>query len=997
MEPLPERVPDELVRRFEAIIFDWDGTAVPDRQADAGEVRRLIEDLCERGMDVAIVTGTHVDNVDSQLRARPHGRGRLFLLVNRGSEVFEVGPSGPEPVHRRIASDEEERALDEAAARTLALLEERGLGAEIISARLNRRKIDLIPEPEWADPPKAQIAELLDAVAARLGAAEIAGLTKVVEMATREAVAAGLASPRVTTDVKHVEIGLTDKADSARWIFEMLWRRGIGPGQIMIAGDEFGELEGVQGSDSLLLVDEGEGGVAVSVGVEPTGVPAGVIHLRGGPPVFVSLLHEQLARRLHGECPRIDPNPGWSIVVDGFNARLERRHEALLTMADTRIGISGFPRAPHPASTARVLASLYDGEGPESRLLSCPVWNAVWRDGTRMRSLRRVLDLHTGVLHTELATGGDRTRAVVLSSLARPGTVVMRTEATSGFLEENTSLEDPAERSSSTRGSNGDTSWMVIEAPPGGVAAAVTNTESHHRNGMTRLDRVGTYCLGVDSKPEPNEAVAALSEIATEGFENLLAEHREAWAGRWDGSDIRIEGDPALQLAVRFALFHLMSSVADEGEAAVGARGLSGDAYRGHVFWDSDIFVLPFLAATHPPAARAMLEYRILRLGAAKQAAKRLGLSGARFPWESARDGSDVTPRSMRDRSGAIVPVSTGELEEHIVADVAWAADHYLAWTGDEEFAMGPGCELLVETARYWASRIRIDDEGSGHIEGVTGPDEYHEEIDDNAYTNVMARWNLRRAAQLASVHGRAPDAEIEVWLDLAGRLIDGYDPATNLYQQFAGFFDLEPVMIKDAAPRRPVAADMLLGRERVQKAQVVKQADVLMLHHLVPDELTPGSLETNLDYYEPRTAHGSSLSPGIHASLLARAGRLESAVDALKLTSRIDLDDLTGTSAGGLHLAAMGSLWQAIAFGFLGLRPSSDALEIDPHVPPQWESLTVTLSFRGSRVRVHAEQDRVHVTAEQPTSLHVAGGQTFLVGPEGQDISTGSNGRVRM
>lgn len=626
------RLPPELKRRFEAIVFDWDGTAIPDRNADATPVRELVEQLCGHGMDVAVVTGTHVDNVDGQLQARPKGPGSLYLLVNRGSEVFEVGVSGPVLVYRRAASDEEERALDEAAARTLALLARRGVRAEIVSARLNRRKIDLIPEPEWVDPPKAQISELLDAVEARLRAASISNLSEVVDLASREAISAGLPSPRVTSDAKHVEIGLTDKADSARWIFDAMWLRGIGPAQLMIVGDEFGELGGVPGSDSLLIA---EPAMSVSVGVEPTGVPAGVLHLAGGPPTFASLLQDQLTRRLHGQAPRMDPDSAWSIAVDGFDARLERVHEALLSVADARIGTSGHPPIPHRASRARVLASLFDGAGPESRLLSCPIWNTVWRGGTRTRGLRRALNLRTGMLHTELVAGPITARAVVLSSLARPGIVMVRTEATDKLLDENTPLREPLKRSISGLGSQDGRAWMVVEAPPGGIAAAVTSDMPRQQDDLVTLDRLGAYRLATDSKPDIAEATRTAQEINEEGFEKLLVEHRALWARRWEAADVRIEGDLDLQVAIRFALFHLMSSVADEGEAAVGARGLSGEAYRGHVFWDSDAFVLPFLAATHPAAARAMLEYRIRRLPAAKEAAARLGWKGARFPWES--------------------------------------------------------------------------------------------------------------------------------------------------------------------------------------------------------------------------------------------------------------------------------------------------------------------------------------------------------------------------
>ena len=490
----------------------------------------------------------------------------------------------------------------------------------------------------------------------------------------------------------------------------------------------------------------------------------------------------------------------------------------------------------------------------------------------------------------------------------------------------------------------------------GGLWAAESNSRRDER-----VDRIVAY--GADLA----EARARLHEAEDTGFERLLAEHREAWARRWETADVVVEGDPGLQQALRLTLFHLMASVGDHGEAAVGARGLSGPAYRGHVFWDSDVFVLPFLAATHPPAARAMLEYRIRRLPAAIEAARRLGRMGARFPWESAADGWDVTPRSAFDQAGRLVRIRTGELEEHIVADVAWATACYLDWTGDGDFEDGPGRDLLVQTARYWASRIRLDREGRGHIYGVIGPDEYHEPVDDNAFTNVMARWNLRRAAELA-----VSDEEKDRWLRLSDALVDGYDEDTGLYEQFAGFFRLEPLVIAELAPRRPISADLLLGAERVDAAQVLKQADVLMLHHLVPNEVAPGSLEPNLEYYEPRTAHGSSLSPAIHAALFARAGRLTEAVEALQMAARIDLDDLTGTSAGGVHLATMGGLWQALAFGFAGVRPSGDVLRVDPRLPGEWQALELRLRFRGSRVIVRIEPERVIVDADPPISIEL-------------------------
>jgi trehalose/maltose hydrolase-like predicted phosphorylase len=418
------------------------------------------------------------------------------------------------------------------------------------------------------------------------------------------------------------------------------------------------------------------------------------------------------------------------------------------------------------------------------------------------------------------------------------------------------------------------------------------------------------------------------------------------------------------------------------------------------VFWDSDIFVLPFFAATRPAAARAMLEYRVQRLGAAQEAAREAGFGGAWFPWESAASGRDVTPTMVTLPDGKPLRIWTGERELHIVADVAWAAVTYGEWTGDRRFMAGPGRRLLVETARFWASRAELEGDGRYHLRGVIGPDEYHEFVDDNVYTNVMARWNLRAAA--ASVReapvriGLPDEEEVGTWLDVADRIVDGYDPDSGLYEQFEGFFALEDVQIA-LLTRRPVWGDMFLGRARAERAQVVKQTDVLMLHHLVPDEVGPGSLIPNLDYYEPRTAHGSSLSPGTHAALLARAGRSEQALDALDMTAYLDLDDRTRTGSDGLHIPTMGGLWQALVMGFGGIRPQRDALSVDPRLPPGWDRLHVPVRFRGVDVRIAVDHETLAIRATRPIRVQVPGPGAVTVGTGGVRLERTDEGwRIR-
>ena len=517
----------------------------------------------------------------------------------------------------------------------------------------------------------------------------------------------------------------------------------------------------------------------------------------------------------------------------------------------------------------------------------------------------------------------------------------------------------------------------------GGIAVAVHD----HDNvvGKWRLiERLATVAADQWDVPALDRVTEQLGELVSVGFDRLLAEHRTAWARRWATARVDIEGCPGDELAARFAVFHLLASALGDGEVAVGARGLSGPAYGGHVFWDADVFVLPALAAIHPAAARAMLEYRIRRLPAARQAAQESGFAGARFPWESATTGRDVTPRQFVGKSGDVVVIRTGELEEHIVADVAWAASEYAAWTGDTAFLRGPGADLVLDTARYWASRVTIEPDGRGHVRGVIGPDEYHEVVDDNAFTNVMARWNLRRGADLADELGRGDEAAR--WRQLASKLVDGWDADRRLYEQFAGYWALEPLLVDQVADP-PFAADVLLGAARVRGSQLIKQADVVLLHHLVPGEVEDGSLKTNLAFYEPRTVHGSSLSPAIHAALLARAGEPDRALVPFRIAARLDLDDLTGTTAGGLHLATMGGLWQALAYGFCGLRPVGDVLHIDPRLPSEWSALAMNLVFRGDPVVIRAEHDRVVIDCTAPLTVRIGASRSTNVPAAGPDI----------
>jgi len=467
------------------------------------------------------------------------------------------------------------------------------------------------------------------------------------------------------------------------------------------------------------------------------------------------------------------------------------------------------------------------------------------------------------------------------------------------------------------------------------------------------------------------EALNALDRAKRGGWRDVLAQHEAAWAERWQHSDLEVVGDDAATQALRFAVYHLNGAAnpADE-KVSIGARALTGDAYLGHVFWDTETYVLPFYIATWPEAARALLMYRYHTLPAARAKAARMGWRGAMYAWESADTGEETTPERVLDPRGATIRVLCGIQEQHITADVAYAVWQYWEATGDDSFMLDAGGEILLETARFWASRAVLEADGKRHIREVIGPDEYHEAIDDSAYTNVLARWTIRRGIDIATtLHERwkdrwkqlsgklgCDDAELRHWADVADTLFIKFDPKSGLFEQFTGFFELEEVDLAQYAGHT-LPLDVVLGRERVQRSQIVKQADVVALLAMLPDECDAKARLANFQFYARRCAHGSSLSKGMHALAAAQLGDMDSALRYFRETAAIDLHGASDSVAGGVHIAALGGLWQAAVFGFAGVSLRGKALGINPHLPAGWRRLGFCVHWRGRLVRVDIDQ----------------------------------------
>jgi kojibiose phosphorylase len=676
----------------------------------------------------------------------------------------------------------------------------------------------------------------------------------------------------------------------------------------------------------------------------------------------------------------------WIIVEAGFLLAREHELESLFAIANGYVGSRGSLAEGNALSTpATFVAGVYDsGAGSVPGLVLVADWTRLSAtiDGHPLRldqghnlEHRRILDMRQGILwrewrHQDGAGRITRVQALRLASLADrhllAQCVTITPENYTGRVSIDSILSGPI---SQVTGS-GTTVAMAMARrvmdPGGRWTPSIELVEGRQslelRLGQTyRLDRIVALHTSKDTG-EPHETARRHAERAIEDVAAVIGKHRDAWLARWEASDLRIEGDPVAQRSLRFAIYHLTSAANPQDDCvSIGARGLSGTAYKGHVFWDTDIFMLPFFILTYPEAARALVMYRYHTLAAARAKAARLGYRGALYAWESADGGEDRTPPIVIAPDGEIVRILTGEQEQHISADVAYGAWNYWRCTGDDRFLLDAGAEILIETARFWASRAKHEEDGRYHIRGVIGPDEYHETVDDNAFTNGLAQWNLEVAQEAADLiaerwpeHWQAMSRrlgieveELRGWQRMARDIYTGFDEQTGLFEQFRGYFALEDIDLAAFAPRT-APMDVLLGRERIQRSKIIKQPDVVMLVYLLWDRMPAEVRKANFEYYEPRCGHGSSLSPAIHALVAARLGDTALAERYFRQAAEIDLADTMANSTGGIHAGALGGLWQAAVFGFAGLRLTEDGPEHRPKLPGSWRSLSMRFQWRG-------------------------------------------------
>jgi len=491
------------------------------------------------------------------------------------------------------------------------------------------------------------------------------------------------------------------------------------------------------------------------------------------------------------------------------------------------------------------------------------------------------------------------------------------------------------------------------------------------------VEKVVTLFTSQDADLPLQAAQAKLVDLPA--YAALLEAHQQAWQEVWQQSDVEIEGDSKAQLAVRYNLFqifisassHILGECSSNTRVSVPAKTLSGLGYRGHVFWDTEIFILPFFTLTQPGIARSLLTYRYHTLDGARRKAAHSGYKGAMFAWESAATGDEMTPRwsILNDPYAESVRIWCRDREIHISADIAYAIWQYWQATGDDIWLRDYGSEIILDTARFWISRVEWNPQQERYeLCGVMGADEYHEQVNNNVFTNRMVQWHLEKAVAIYKwLQQKFPDraAELSQKLQLTSEVLRQfqaiatqiyipYNRQTGLIEQFDGFFQLEDIDLSNYEPRDK-SIQAVLGIEKTNHCQVIKQPDVLMLLYLMRGtQALPDwheRLQKNWDYYFKRTdiTYGSSLCPAIHAILAANLGATTDAYKHFMQAALVDIEDTRGNTREGIHAACAGGVWQAVVFGFGGIQLQDTGPVATPHLPPTWTRLKFKLQWRGN------------------------------------------------
>lgn len=463
-----------------------------------------------------------------------------------------------------------------------------------------------------------------------------------------------------------------------------------------------------------------------------------------------------------------------------------------------------------------------------------------------------------------------------------------------------------------------------------------------------------------------------LEAAVKKGFDSLKDEHRAAWWHRWDLADVQITGDIEAQQGIRFNIFQLFSTYyGEDATLNIGPKGFTGEKYGGATYWDTEAFIMPmYLSVAEPRVTRQLLTYRWNQLAEAYYNARQLGLDGALFPM--------VTFNGIECHNEWEITFE----EIHRNGAMAWAIWNYTNYNNDQSYLFNQGIEVLISISRFWADRVHWSEHRQQYeIHGVTGPNEYENNVNNNYHTNNMARWTLRfTLATLNNLdemgkstdHVSVSQQERARWLEIANQLFINYNEDTKIFMQHDGFMNKNLVPVTELDPAN-LPLNQKWSWDRILRSPYIKQADVLQSIYMLNHEYTDMQVKANFDFYEAFTVHESSLSASIHSVLAAQIGDFDKAYALYKRTARLDLDNYNNDTEDGLHITSMSGAWLAIVHGFAGMRVHHNQLQFKPFLPGGWNNYEFTVLYRSRQIRVSIHSRQICLKLIEGDSVEVA------------------------
>ena len=470
-----------------------------------------------------------------------------------------------------------------------------------------------------------------------------------------------------------------------------------------------------------------------------------------------------------------------------------------------------------------------------------------------------------------------------------------------------------------------------------------------------------------------------LDEMIKKGYSKLFDEHTAVWAHKWEECDITIDGDIAAQQGIRFNIFQLTQTYTGKDERLnIGPKGFTGEKYGGSTYWDTEAYCLPFyLSTADPKVARNLLVYRYKHLPKAIENAKKLGFT----------DGAAFYPFVTMNGEECHNEWEITFEEVHRTSAMAYAIRDYINYTGDVAYLNEYGLEVLIGISRFWAQRVNWSSDKIKYVMlGVTGPNEYENNVNNNWYTNYLAAWTLKyttwaidqvkksdtkRYTEILTLTNFKEKEEITKWKDISDKMYYAEDTQRGIFLQQDGFLDKELLTVSDLrAEDKPL--NQKWSWDRILRSCFIKQADVLQCMYLFEDDFTNEQIKRNFDFYEPMTVHESSLSPCVHVILASKIGYKDHAYDFYLRTARLDLDDYNNDTEDGCHITSMAGTWMSLVKGFGGMKIKEGQLQFNPYIPEQWKSYSFRIEFRGRVIKVKVSKDKTETILEKGQSLTI-------------------------